>query len=115
MASIDIATEDFEVVRGNNPTIQITFMDGASPFDLTGSSLVLRVVNGTSEKIRRAMTLAGDPTTGVATIVLTSAETRSLPKDVACDYEVERRIGGDEETILVGSMTGVYGANDEVA
>ena len=104
--------------RGNTYERVFRFKDGAgNPIDLTGSEIVF-VVETTTSTIRKT-TADGtlhmpSPATGGVTLKLTPEETRLFAVGkLRSRYEIERRIGGDEFTILSGCLIVVQGVNDD--
>ena len=45
------------------------------------------------------------PEDGVFPIELSVSETRSIPVSASASYEVEKHFGGEQETLLYGSVT----------
>lgn len=104
--------------RGNSFRRTFRFRDAAGDLvDLTGSVLVFVAETGTT-RIRKSTedgTLAmPDPATGEITLNLTPAETRQLPVGrLKARYEIERRIGGEETTLVSGCITVMDGINGD--
>jgi len=104
--------------RGNTYERLIRFKDGAgNPVDLTGSEIIF-IAETTTSSLRK--TTADNslqmptPTTGEVTLKLTPAETRLLAVGrLRSRYEIERRVGGDEFTIMSGCLIVVQGVNDD--
>ncbi|WP_424363609.1 hypothetical protein [Methylocystis parvus] len=115
-----VARYDIEIVAGNSKTIPITFYEDAAkvnPLDLTGSTIIFRAVwdGGSLSKSSPSSGITiSDPTTGAISIALTVANSRALPEGKVAKYEIERRIGGAETTLLLGYLNVVnWGANDD--
>jgi hypothetical protein len=104
--------------RGNTYERLFRFRDSAgNPVDLTGSQIVFIAETATSilRKTTADNTLQmPNPSTGEVTLKLTPEETRLLAiGKLRSRYEIERRIGGDEFTILSGCLIVVQGVNDD--
>ena len=106
------------VRRGNTYERLFRFKDGAGdPVDLTGSEIIF-IAEATISTIRKT-TADGSlqmptPSTGEVTLKLTPEETRLFAVGkLRSRYEIERRIGGDEFTILSGCLIVVQGVNDD--
>ncbi len=104
--------------RGNSFRRTFRFKDaGGDPVDLTGSVLVF-VAEAGSIRIRKS-TEDGSlempvPSDGEITLSLTPAETRQLPAGrLKARYEIERRIGAEETTLVSGCITVMDGINDD--
>lgn len=104
--------------RGNTYVRPFRFKDGAgNPVDLTGSEIVF--VAETATSTIRKTTADGTlqmltPVTGEVTLKLTPEETRLFAVGkLRSRYEIERRIGGDEFTIVSGCLIVVQGVNDD--
>jgi hypothetical protein len=104
--------------RGNSYERLFRFKDGAgNPVDLTGAEIIF-IAETTSSILRK--TTANDslqmpaPINGEVILKLSPAETRLLAVGrLRSRYEIERRIGGDEFTILSGCLIVVQGVNDD--
>ena len=104
--------------RGNSFRRIFRFKDGAGdPVDLTGSVLVFVAEAGA---IRLSKSTADgslgmpDPSNGEITLSLTPAETRQFPVGrLRARYEIERRIEGEETTLVSGCITVMDGINDD--
>lgn len=104
--------------RGNSYERLFRFRDGAgNPVDLTGSEIIF-IAETTASTLRKA-TEDGSlrmpaPANGEVTLKLTPAETRLFAVGkLRSRYEIERRVGGDEFTILSGCLIVVQGLNDD--
>jgi len=104
--------------RGNSYRRAFRFKDAAGDLvDLTGSVLVfvaeagaVRLTKSTADGSLAML----DPTTGEITLSLTPAETRQLPVGrLRVRYEIERRIDGEETTLVSGCITVMDGINDD--
>ena len=104
--------------RGNSYRRTFRFKDGAGdPVDLTGSVLVFVAEAGAIRLVRSTAdgSLAmPNPAAGEITLSLTPAETRQFPVGrLRARYEIERRIDGDETTLVSGCITVMDGINDD--
>ena len=104
--------------RGNSFRRTFRFKDGGGePVDLTGSVLVFVAEAGPVRLVKSTAdgTLAMPaPTTGEIMLSLTPAETRLLPVGrLRTRYEIERRIGDEETTLVSGCITVMDGINDD--
>ena len=114
-----VANHDLTGFRSGNTYERVfRFKDGAgNPVDLTGSEIIF-VAETTASTIRKT-TADGSlqmlmPATGEVTLKLTPEETRLLAiGKLRSRYEIERRIDGDEFTILSGCLIVVQGVNDD--
>ena len=104
--------------RGNSCERLFRFKDGAgNPVDLTGSEIIFIAETATS--IIRKTTADNSlqmpsPANGEVTLKLRPAETRLLAVGrLRSRYEIERRIGEEQLTILSGSLIVVQGVNDD--
>jgi hypothetical protein len=104
--------------RGNSFRRIFRFKDGAGdPVDLTGSILVFVAEAGAIRLIKS--TADGslgmpDPSIGEITLNLAPAETRQFPVGrLRARYEIERRIEGEETTLVSGCITVMDGINDD--
>lgn len=104
--------------RGNNFRRTFRFKDAAGgPVDLTGSVLVF-VAEADTVRIRKTTGDGSlgmpDPSIGEITLSLTPAETRQFPVGrLRARYEIERRIEGEETTLVSGCITVMDGINDD--
>ena len=113
------ATYDISGIRRGNTFERVfRFKDSdGDAVDLTGSVMVASIVSG-SVTIRKSTADGGllmpTPTNGEITLRLTPTETRQLEVGkLRTRYEIERRIGGNETTILAGCMTVTEGINND--
>lgn len=110
---------DPQVWKGNTFRLPIgisTVTAGVkSPVNLTGSSLVfLATWSGGSlrhETGDGSLTIT-DAVSGEAALTLSVAETRALPIG-RIKYEIERRLSGDQTTILYGELVVTGWSNDD--
>lgn len=105
---------NIEVWKGN--TLSRTFrfkVDETTPLDLTGSTLVFRALWSGGNEIRKNLTVA-TPVNGEAVLDLSVVETRSLPNGAVAKYEIERRMGGAQTTLLYGTLVATEWVNDDV-
>lgn len=93
------------------------FADAAKTtrFDLAGSTLVFRAVwpGGTLRKETPSGVVVATPANGEASVTLSAAETRSLPAGRVARFEMERRIGAEQRTLVAGFLSVLEGVNDE--
>ena len=106
------------VRRGNSYVRTFRFKDGAEQLvDFTGSEIVFIAETATST-IRKS-TADGTlqmpvPPSGEITLKLTPEETRLFAVGrLRSRYEIERRIGGTEETLVSGCLVVEEGLNDD--
>ena len=104
--------------RGNSFRRIFRFKDSDGyPVDLAGSTLTFVAV-GDGATIRKftgdGSLMMPDPASGEITLHLTPAETRLLPVGrLKTRYEIERRIGDEETTLVSGCITVMDGINDD--
>ena len=108
------ANYDMTIWKGNDVEFQFHFMDGSANFDLTGSTLIWRATWAGSGELRQELDI-DSATGGTATLSLTHTQTRTLSSSKVVSYEIERRIGGAETTLLYGTVTVSGGVNDDAA
>lgn len=108
---------DFEVWRGNSYRV----IGWNFPFDLTGSEIVLTIkwrkwslVKSTSDGglLIEDTVLEGE-SAPVVYFEPTIEESRQIPPGRLADYEVERRIDGEERTYVTGKVIGKGGGNND--
>ena len=104
--------------RGNSFRRTFRFKDGVGvPVDLTGSVLVFAAEAGAvriSKSTADGSLAMPAPTAGEITLYLKPAETRLLPVGrLKVRYEIERRIDGEETTLVSGCITVMDGINDD--
>lgn len=113
------AQKNLSVWKGNTfklPLTISTLSNGVStPMDLTGSSLVFRSI-WSGGSLRKATGDSGfsivSAAAGTALLSLTVAETRTLPNGNV-KYEIERRVGSEQTTILFGELNCREWVNDD--
>jgi len=104
--------------RGNSFRRTFRFKDSNGvPVDLTGSVLVFVTEAGATRLVKStadgSLTMP-NPSNGEITLTLTPAETRQLPVGrLKTRYEIERRIGTEETTLVSGCITVMDGINDD--
>ncbi len=104
--------------RGNSFRRTFRFKDADGDLvDLTGSVLLF-VAEAETARIRKSTedgSLAmPDPAAGQITLNLTPAETRLFPVGrLRARYEIERRIEGEETTLVSGCIAVMDGINDD--
>jgi hypothetical protein len=114
------ANQTLSIWKGNSPSFPITIStrtgEALTPVNLTGSTLVFRAV-WTNGSLRKEGTGQGFTITnaaaGQATLAFTADETRLLPTGSVARYEIERRIGGGQTTLLYGNLDVSEWANDD--
>ncbi len=104
--------------RGNRFRRTFRFKDSSGdPVDFTGSVIVFVAEAGATRLVKSTAdgSLAmPDPTAGEITLSLAPAETRLLPVGrFRARYEIERRIGDEESTLVSGCITVMNGINDD--
>lgn len=104
--------------RGNSFRRTFRFKDGAGdPIDLTGS--VLMFVAKADTQLLIKSTADGslempDPFSGEVTLSLTPHETRLFPVGrLRTRFEIERRIGAEETTLIAGFLVVEEGINND--
>lgn len=111
---------DINITRGNNyPPIQWQFLSSENPdviFPVTGSVFKLTIV-WRGHSIIRSSDIDPGLTIDVSTSILTwnysSDESRSLPLGRIARYEIERWIGGNEQTFIDGYVAVDEGLNPD--
>ena len=104
--------------RGNSYRRIFRFKDSdGNPVDLTGSVLTFVAV-GDGVIIRKSTSdstlLMPDPASGEISLYLSAGETRLLPVGrLKTRYEIERRIGTEETTLVSGCIAVMDGINDD--
>jgi hypothetical protein len=109
---------DFMIWRGNSYAMaRWQFLqDAETPLDLTGSEMVMRATwSGGSVRLTTASAanLVMDAEEGTLTWTPSITESRSIPEGRVAKYEIERRIGGEQRTLVQGYFVGVGGVNDD--
>lgn len=113
-------TYNFKIVRGttNGLILRLKTTDGSEekvPLEFDdvrlsvyrqGGALLFRKSIGDGIEVT-------DPGEGEVTWQPTAAETRSLPLNKPCMYEVEVRIGETQDVYMQGTICGVGGLNDD--
>lgn len=112
------ATYDINARQGNTLRVSFRFKDeNGDAVDLTGSLIRFRVELGsrTGEFIGKSSPVQlqmPTPTNGEITLVLSAEETTRLTPGRTNRYEIERRNGGEETTLVAGYVVGIRGVND---
>lgn len=109
---------DLDVWIGNTTTLRFDFLaEDEVPFDLTGSELVLTIISDGSGIRKSSATgdiLIPTPEDGTASLTITVAESRNLIARLGpARYEIERRIGDTQRTLLYGEVRLKGGINDD--
>jgi hypothetical protein len=102
--------------QGNTLPVVIRFKQANdSPYDLTDSAFVFRVVfpGGAYTKSSEDGEITIDRVTGTITTSLTVDETRAMPIGSFAKYEIERHFNGEQVTWLDGTITVREGVNDD--
>jgi hypothetical protein len=113
----DAAAYDIDVRQGNSLERTFIFQDeNGDAFNLTGSVIAFRAETGEGETFIDKTTPSNSfsmptPTTGTVTLTLTAAETARFATGRTNRYEIERRIGGTEETLVAGFIIAIEGVN----
>lgn len=101
---------------GNSTTFTFRLkQDLTTPLDLTTSSMIMTIahdgnlieLNATSGNVEIT-----DAVNGEFTVTMTALETRAIKSSSASvTYEIERRVGSEQTTVLYGSIALTGGAN----
>lgn len=102
--------------QGNTLLVTLRCLNGATPTDLTGSQMVFRASFPGGAYVKRTddSTMVMRPTVGEIDVELSHEETRVLPIGNYTKWELERRIGGRQFTIAVGTISVSEGSNIDV-
>jgi hypothetical protein len=107
------ASKDISIWRGNTETfpVEVKARAGATivAVNLTGSTLQFRAQWDGGSLIKDLDIT--DAALGLAELRLTASETRSIPQGSAARYEIERRVGSEQKTILYGRLVASGGLN----
>lgn len=101
-------SQDFELLQDND-----------SIFDLSGSEIVFRAVDGKGTELFRLTSVSDseieitDASAGEFTLSLSSSQTRLIPQGRVAQYELERRLAGTQEPLLSGFFIAEGGINDD--
>ena len=111
--------KDLTVWAGNTWSQPFHLTAGGSDFDLTGSKLVWRMVEGATITRKTTDTVGSgieitDDTGGEFELSLTVSETRTWNDGAVVRYEIERWLGDAQTTLLYGTMTVSAWVNDDV-
>lgn len=93
--------------RGDDLALKFTCKNGSSAFDLTGSTMVFKVIheNGSITLSTVDDTLTMDaPATGIVEGTLTDEQITSLPLGAVARYELDRIIDGKSKTLMWGKI-----------
>lgn len=108
---------DFTIKRGNSGSILFRCKNGDDAFDLSGSEMVFRATHRGIEVLRKTTAddglLMPSPTSGEVTLAYDFEESRLFSVGRLNRYELERRIDGNERTLIEGYITGEDGVNDD--
>lgn len=103
--------------QGNTEEIRFTLMNGEDLFDPTGSEFYFRCESHNGSVVIEINTVDDpsvmfvDDLTSVLTLKFTKANTRLMSVGATNFYEIERRIGDSERTIIEGTITVGKGRN----
>ncbi|QIG66712.1 DNA helicase loader protein [Rhizobium phage RHph_TM16] len=108
------AKKTLTIWKGNTEAFSFRFkQDASTPFDLTGSRLVMTIRADTP--IVKDSDISGwtiNAAAGEATVTLTAAETAAFTSQyVEPSYEIERFIGAEQKTLLYGPIEVTGGLN----
>jgi hypothetical protein len=112
---------DIGIVQGNNyPPAKWQFLVSENPdvlFDLTGTVFKLKVTWPGGAPITKSSDLDAELAVDLATSILTwnysTAQSRSLPLGRIARYELERWIGGSQQSLIAGRFAVGPGANPD--
>lgn len=115
------ARHDLRIWIGANFNVSFELLqDDDEPFDLSGSELILRIVDGKDKQIMRFSSETDseieitDGAAGEFAISLSYAQTRLIPLGRSAQYEIERRIEDvSQENLLSGFIFAEGGRNDD--
>lgn len=109
-------SKNLMVWRGNTSEFAFRLkVDADTPFDLTGSTIVMSIVykdgrvdlSSVDNKV-----LIADPSAGEFSVPISAELSRSIaPDNGQAQYEIERRIGDEQTTILYGVIRLEGGVN----
>lgn len=113
-----MASADIVIRRGTTkPDIAWRLGSDANPFDGTGSTFVLTIRSGGNSIVlstaEPASGLTYDNDTRLLLWRRTLADSRKISAGRVGRYEVERRIGGEQSTIVEGAVTGKDSISDD--
>jgi hypothetical protein len=114
-----IPTHNFDIKQGNTDELTVAFAQDdevETPLDLTGSEIVF-FAQYSSEAIRKSSAdgdISIDVASGTVRIPITLEDSRLFPVSAYVRYEIERRMGGGQETLLEGNLRVQSGINDDV-
>ena len=120
-ATSETPKKNFYVHRGAPDPIIVRFRAGGSDGTLVAFDSTLKFqfinANGTvTLGVGTGITLSTDETVANAraTIQLTVAQSRLIPKGSVTKYEIQRTVSGREEVFLMGNLIGEGGDNPDV-
>lgn len=110
---------DWKIWRGNSEEVTFKFWQDrakTTPLDLTGSELHFKLTHGGGEIVKSsvAASLVVNALAGEVAVELTPAETRAITTTTFVPvYELERRIGGKQKTLIWGEVKSTGGRNND--
>lgn len=113
-----MAASDITIRIGTSkPDIVWRMISAGQPFDGTGSEFVLTIYSGghvlrfSTAETGRGLTF--DNATGRLRWHRTVADSRKIGAGRVGRYEIERRIAGEQSTLVEGAVTGKGGLSDD--
>ena len=120
-ATQETPKKNFYVHRGAPDPIIVRFRAGGPDGTLVAfdNSLKFQFITASGTVtlgVGSGITLSADETiaNARATIQLTFAQSRQIPKGAVTKYEIQRTVGGGEEVFLMGNLIGEGGDNPDV-
>lgn len=108
-------TKDISIWRGNTETfpVEVKARVGANivAVNLTGSTLQFRAQWEGGSLVKDLVIT--DAALGLAELRLSKTETRGVPQGNTARYEIERRVGAEEKTLLYGRFVAGGGLNTD--
>lgn len=114
-----MSAADINIVQGTTQTQEWECLQAdESPFDLTGSTVLLFISWPGGTTIKRSSAVAESGLThggadGKISWHYSTEDSRALPVGRVARYEIERRIGSNQGRLLAGYITVEEGANDD--
>lgn len=102
--------KNLSMFRGDTKNINLTFTDGTTPLDITGSSVWMTVKNSTNDAdadaiLQKEVTSHTDPTQGETTVTVDPSDTSGKePGEYSYDIQLVQS-GGEVSTVLYGDFT----------
>jgi len=111
---MSVPTYDLCLRQGNDKSLEFHLIsDDGTPFDLTGSTLIFTAQKSDGTEMEKTI-VPTDVAGGVFVLSFTTAETREFTPGRFNQWEIERQIGGSEETLIAGYMNVREGMNTDV-